>query len=325
MDILSYLTELIKAHKAVGIEGLGTFFKDKLPGRYDVETHSFIPPSFKTKFTTELKENTVLKNFISAHRNISLESAEYFIQQFSETVLQSLNDTGKAGFDTLGTLVTNESGEIQLEDGIDNSRFEFYGFPSITTNTPETLSSEEVQDTPSEVGISEENHTEEIENNEDKTSELEEEEEVPEVPSISDEQEVFDEITEEPFVKEEIRSEFYIETPEGLEEETPEETIEEQPEPTVELQKTDEVTEVGTANIWHFDRAKSSATNLVGEQINQNTTNDKRIASWVWIVIAIGVIAAIVIALYFTKPELFSGVKTQEPVKQNKEVIKQPT
>ncbi|WP_448635674.1 HU domain-containing protein [Pedobacter panaciterrae] len=65
MDILSYLTELIKTRKEVGISGLGTFYKKKSPGRYDVETHSFLPPSYTLAFAEENRESQSLIAYIS--------------------------------------------------------------------------------------------------------------------------------------------------------------------------------------------------------------------------------------------------------------------
>jgi hypothetical protein len=56
MEILQYIAELIQSQKEVGIIGLGTIFKKKSPGRYDTATQSFLPPSYRVAFKTELTE-----------------------------------------------------------------------------------------------------------------------------------------------------------------------------------------------------------------------------------------------------------------------------
>lgn len=77
MDILSYLLELLQQRKDVGVTDLGTFYKKKSPGRYDKETQSFLPPSYALVFTSELKENEALADFIASKRNISTDSEHY--------------------------------------------------------------------------------------------------------------------------------------------------------------------------------------------------------------------------------------------------------
>ena len=65
MDIVSYLLELIETRKNVGINAFGTLYKKKTPGRYDSETHSFLPPKYEIAFTNEIKESEDLVHFIS--------------------------------------------------------------------------------------------------------------------------------------------------------------------------------------------------------------------------------------------------------------------
>ena len=65
MDILLYLSELLETRKTVGIVGLGTLYKKKSPGKYDAEKHAFIPPSYSLAFSSEIKEQEELANFIS--------------------------------------------------------------------------------------------------------------------------------------------------------------------------------------------------------------------------------------------------------------------
>jgi hypothetical protein len=131
MDILSYLSELIQTRKAVGISGLGTVFKKKLPGRYDAETHSFLPPSYTLDFSTELKEESLLADFICKHRNVSLETANYFINEFSEALQVKLNEQHQAPLGDLGQLIKENEEITFVPANTVNYGFDFYGLPTV--------------------------------------------------------------------------------------------------------------------------------------------------------------------------------------------------
>ena len=131
MDVLSYLSELIQTRKAIGIAGLGTVFKKKQPGRYDAATHSFLPPSYTIGFTTEVKEDVQLPGYISKKRNVSADTASYFINEFSETIHGQLNDHQEASLGTLGKLIKTGD-ELRFEPADEISYgFDFYGLPAV--------------------------------------------------------------------------------------------------------------------------------------------------------------------------------------------------
>ncbi|QPH39317.1 SPOR domain-containing protein [Pedobacter endophyticus] len=132
MDIISYLLELLQQRKEVGITDLGTFYKKKSPGRYDKETQSFLPPSYVLQFTSELKEEEVLPNFISTKRNISIESANYYIAQFTDEIKQKLEVEHEAELPNFGRLFFTEHAGLSFEP-IENISYgsEFYGLPSL--------------------------------------------------------------------------------------------------------------------------------------------------------------------------------------------------
>jgi nucleoid DNA-binding protein len=131
MDIVQYLIELLKTRKQVGIEGLGTLYKKKIPGRYDAETHSFLPPSYDLNFTQDILEEYNLIEFIHSKRGISPDAAKYFISQFVAEVLNKL-ETGEFQFENLGKLEKNEDGSIVFHqnEGIETG-FEFFALPSV--------------------------------------------------------------------------------------------------------------------------------------------------------------------------------------------------
>lgn len=131
MDILSYLTTLIKTHKEVGIPGLGTIYKRKSPGRYDVDTHSFLPPSYTLGFTSDLKEQVLLTDLISKKRNISVDAATYFVEQFAQHTLDELSTHQESDFGELGTFSTASGSLTFIPKQESNLGFDFYGLPTL--------------------------------------------------------------------------------------------------------------------------------------------------------------------------------------------------
>lgn len=131
MDMLSYLTVLIKTRKEVGIPGLGTIYKKKSPGRYDAATHSFLPPSYVLDFNPEVLEQSLLIDHICKQRNISPDSASYFIEQFAGEIKKQLEEHQEASLTPLGTLFQS-SGTLSFKPLNDqNFGFDFYGLPPV--------------------------------------------------------------------------------------------------------------------------------------------------------------------------------------------------
>ncbi|WP_461790051.1 hypothetical protein [Pedobacter sp.] len=139
MDIVQYLIELLKTRKQVGIEGLGTLYKKKIPGRYDAETHSFLPPSYDLNFTQDILEEYNLVEFIHGKRGISPDAAKYFISQFVADVLKKL-ETGEFQLENLGKLEKNEDGSITFyqNEGIETG-FEFFALPSVVAEVNQEI------------------------------------------------------------------------------------------------------------------------------------------------------------------------------------------
>ena len=133
MDILQYLIELLKTRKQIGIEGLGTFYKKKTPGRYDAETHSFLPPSYALEFSSDVLEHTNLSQYIQTKRGISEDSAKYFISQFVAEIHKGLQN-GEYVFENLGTLQHTGSQLVFTPNQDINIGFDFFALPTVTAN-----------------------------------------------------------------------------------------------------------------------------------------------------------------------------------------------
>jgi hypothetical protein len=153
MDIVSYLLELIETRKVVGVNALGTLYKKKTPGRYDSETHSFLPPKYEIAFTSEVKEDQELVNFISEKKSISTESANYYISEFVENIQAQLADHQQADFSPLGKLkLINDEVVLELSDAI-GIGFASYGLPSISNQQNQSLNNEQSEPTVEESPI----------------------------------------------------------------------------------------------------------------------------------------------------------------------------
>lgn len=149
MDILLYLSELLQQRTSIGLTGLGTFFKKKFAGRYDKEKQSFLPPGYTLQFTSEVKDEDLLVNFIAEKGNISTESAAYYISQFVDETNKKLEVEHEAELENLGRLFFTEHEGLSFEPAKNiNYGSEFYGLPIVaeTEFTPEIDTKEQVEE-----------------------------------------------------------------------------------------------------------------------------------------------------------------------------------
>lgn len=138
MDILVYLSKRLQQGKEVGLPGLGTFYKKKYPGKYDKEKQAFVPPGFSVQFTPEVKEEQNLAGYISSERNISVGSANYFIEKFVEEVKGKLNAFGEYQLGNLGRLHYNEVNEVNFDPSKEIlAGSEYFGLPVLTETVSE--------------------------------------------------------------------------------------------------------------------------------------------------------------------------------------------
>lgn len=147
MDILAYLVELLQQRKQVSVTDLGTFFKKKFPGRYDKETQSFLPPSYALQFTAKVESEQELPDYVAKTRNISVESASYYIAQFVNDIQQKLETEHEAELENLGRLYFTEHEGLSFEASKNiNYGSEFYGLPALA----ETVSDDSKPEVPAD-------------------------------------------------------------------------------------------------------------------------------------------------------------------------------
>ena len=274
MDILLYLVELLKTRKAVGVAGLGTFYKQKSPGRYDAAQHAFIPPTYTLAFTKKIKEQEELPSYISSERNITLQSANYFISEFAERIQNELADKQEADLGELGKLIYSNN-EIQFVPIERNSvGFDFYGLPKVNeieNDTSISQSSKHLEENILEE-IVEENKLEE----ENPGQETEPEENV----LLNDEQEVYDEISEVKNIP--VTYHQLNDNPPVIE------TVEKEPEIVEEVTETTPV-------------------NVVEPQHEEEEESKTGLPFFVKFLIAILVIIALGAIIYFINPNFFNN------------------
>ena len=109
MDIAPYIADLLRQHDEVNVPSLGTFYKKQKSGFYDQEQGLFFPPSYGLDFR-ETADNDFLATHISQQKNISLNTASYFIEKFVMQVQSLLATYGHAEIDNLGTLKKSKDG-----------------------------------------------------------------------------------------------------------------------------------------------------------------------------------------------------------------------
>lgn len=313
MEILSYLTELVKTRKEVGIAGLGTIYKKKSPGRYDTQTHSFLPPAYILEFTEEVKESNALAEFISKKKNISVDSSSYYVEQFAEELLKQLKENGEADLDELGKLSISDDRVIFSPSGSANFGFEFYGLPSLKDD----------------ISLREESYAKEQEIHFHERLDLEDHNADLTDGSLElDEQPVYDEISE---IKHRgtPKPPVFVETAEDLEEEPANELVISENENSNPDQKEAEkltiennpdnshpITEEKADHYWNFDKAHNLNTDEPAEDLNEaEITNKTETPAYLKVIIALAILLVIAVGVYFIRPDLFRGGAPKQQTK----------
>ncbi|WP_443938278.1 SPOR domain-containing protein [Pedobacter sp. MW01-1-1] len=285
MDILSYLLELLQQQKEVGITGLGTFYKKKSPGRYDKEKQSFLPPTYTLQFNTEVKEQDALATFISAKRNISTESANYYITQFAEELHKQLAETQEADLPNIGRLFFTEHEGLTFE-AIKNVHYgsEFFGLPNIA-ETQEAAPSEH-DEQPIFEEIAEAPLAENVSTDESTPVEA------PIIENI--------ELDE---VKDDLRHTLDISTTAAEKSATYHQLSEDTAQPEEEITEAPEF----------IQKQHAEHPNRFGHDPIPPVEEEQKNSLWPKMIIALIIVVAIIALAYFIKPELFITKQNVEP------------
>lgn len=330
MDILSYLTTLIKTHKEVGIPGLGTIYKRKSPGRYDTETHSFLPPSYTLNFTSDLKEQDLLTDLISKKRNISKDSATYFVEQFSQNILDELSNQQESDFGDLGTFSTVTGSLTFIPKQEQNFGFDFYGLPALkdepgantetVTTTAEEQRIEEVSSVEEETPVTREQL--ELENNNadlrDGSEEIEDAEEIIDQPAAEDVLIAHLDSTENPIAADQNENDEQPVYEEIAEAANPAQAGEPQEVPVMPVIETPE-------DLTEEEEEPVQAAAPSSFTLDYTEEGKQGMPVYLKAIIALLAVAAIAGITYFVKPELFKGAPlTKDTAQQDTaQLIKQ--
>ncbi len=131
MDIGFYIADLLRNQDEVSLPGLGTFTKERVAGSYDISSNSFRPPSYQVSFNRKLNDFNSLSEHISAKKNLSPSSAEYFVKKFTSALLDLLQTSGTAEVKPLGIIRQNEDNITFEASSSFNVAGKFYGLKPI--------------------------------------------------------------------------------------------------------------------------------------------------------------------------------------------------
>ena len=282
MEILSYVAELIKTRKELGIPGIGTLYRKKLPGRYDTKTQAFIPPSFRLDFNSEVSEHTALVAFISKKKNISEALAKEELEQFSGALNTELERGQPISLGELGSLQKNADGLTFSPADTAALGFEFYGLPKLHDEIPDQ--SESITNILAE----------------DPVQEAE--------PAIEEEP-VYEEISEVDYqvYQQVAEPNLVIETAENLEQEESEviKPVATEKEKPVLVRRPDEpvyltVEREENGSVWTFYNSQPP----LADSTNIPENAQKSMPTYAKVLMAFGIIIAVLALIYIFKPEL---------------------
>ncbi len=131
MDILLHLSHFLENQPAAGLEGLGTFVKKKVPGRYDAHSHTFLPPSFTLVFEPFVTAEEAFLQYLAEQEKCTKEEARSYIQSFTAQIVSDLQLHQKVSLHPLGDMILSAPGELAFEAASSLSLgHDFFGLPS---------------------------------------------------------------------------------------------------------------------------------------------------------------------------------------------------
>lgn len=132
MDIGYYISNLLRQEDEVSVPGLGTFMKVRIAGSYDKASNTFRPPSYQISFKAATSDHNSLSSYISGQKQLSVSSAEYFIEEFSSHLSELLSSSGLAEIKHLGTIrKNNEALDFEASENLEIGGI-FYGLKPLS-------------------------------------------------------------------------------------------------------------------------------------------------------------------------------------------------
>lgn len=134
MDLSNYVSKLLQQHGHLYVPGLGYFMHLRKSSYYDNVTSTLYPPYYETTFDAdhiELEDHNLL-NFISAERNISAVSAQYFLEKFP-AMIKAKAEAGDFDFEGLGTFSVDGQSKLVFKphQSSNNANSPLYGLPPV--------------------------------------------------------------------------------------------------------------------------------------------------------------------------------------------------
>ncbi len=153
MDIGPYILQLLALNKKVGVSGLGTFYLQTRASYFDTTKKLWHPPTRQAAFDEEVFDEDQLPELISTEKNISEQSAVYFVEKFVTNIRVLLAASQSATLEGIGKLSYRDDQLIFNPDDSAGADHSFYGLAPvpaikktevIPVQQPETVIQEEV-------------------------------------------------------------------------------------------------------------------------------------------------------------------------------------
>ncbi len=105
-DLSRHIEYLLCEHDSVVIPSIGAFITEELPARYYTEENIYFPPVRSVRLDTDITENDgKLENCLIQLHRVTRNVANKWIDEYIETINQSLMDMGVMDMGTIGRLV----------------------------------------------------------------------------------------------------------------------------------------------------------------------------------------------------------------------------
>lgn len=158
VKIDSYIQQLLLDHEMVIIPGFGAFISEYQPAQVDNESDEIKPPSTRTVFNSQIKNNDgLLVGYVAEATRSSHFEALQKIEKERDNILYQLDKDEKVELLDLGILYYNEKNELVFISEKDKSHsLESFGLEATSLKEPE------IEEPAEPEAVAEEDQTEEV-------------------------------------------------------------------------------------------------------------------------------------------------------------------